>query len=80
MLPATDNLRSDLTSEVESSALSKTYDALLFVVVLGFSAIALLALALAAPLALAVSAVSGAASTIFAADSRRGGWQAARPV
>jgi len=65
---------------VESNALSRAYDAILFVAVLGFSAIALLAFALAAPLALAVSAVSGAASAFFAADGRRGGWQAARPV
>ncbi len=67
----------DLMKATDSGALSGIYDAVLFVAVLGFSAVALLAFALAAPLAIAVSAVAGAASAIFASAKNRGGWQAA---
>lgn len=75
-----DKLGNDLISRPENSAISGICDAFLFVVVLGFSAVALLALALAAPLALAVSAVSGAASALFAGGGRHSGWRAANPV
>ncbi|MFZ5617934.1 MAG: hypothetical protein ACOZAA_11525 [Pseudomonadota bacterium] len=52
-------------------------DAILFLAVLGFSAIAFLALALAAPLAIAVSALFGALSALSAHDRNRGGWRVA---
>lgn len=55
--------------------LSGFVDVILFVAVLGFSAIALLAFALAAPLAIAVSAVLAAASAFSARNGRRGGWR-----
>lgn len=50
-------------------------DALMFIAILGFSAVALLALALAAPLAIAVSAFAGAVSAVFARERVRGGWR-----
>lgn len=52
-------------------------DAVLFLAILGFSAVALLAFALAAPLAIAVSAILGAISALTARNGRRGGWQIA---
>lgn len=57
--------------------LTALLDAILFLAVLGFSAIALLALALAAPLAIAVSALLGALSALTARDRTRGGWRVA---
>lgn len=77
MSAQSEKLGNDLMRDGESGALSRAYDAILFVAVLAFSAVALLAFALAAPLALAVSAVSGAASALFAGPGRRGGWQTA---
>lgn len=52
-------------------------DAVLFLAILGFSAVALLALALAAPLAIAATAVAGALSAITARGGKRGGWRVA---
>ncbi len=52
-------------------------DAILFLAVLGFSAVALLAFALAAPLAIAVSAGLGAFSALTARNRQRGGWRMA---
>jgi hypothetical protein len=52
-------------------------DAMLFIAILGFSAVALLAVALAAPLAIAASAVAGALSALTARTAKRGGWRAA---
>jgi hypothetical protein len=75
-----DELGNDLTRKTENTTISGICDAILFVAVLGFSAIALLALALAAPLALAISAVSGAASALFAGSGRSGGWRTANPA
>ena len=46
-------------------------DAVLFLGVLGFWAVAIVALAVAAPLALAITAVTG----LFTAGRRRGGWR-----
>ena len=69
-----------MTKALDSGVLSGLYDAFLLLGVLCFSAIALLAIALAAPLALAVSAVAGAVSALFAGAKRRGGWQSASPV
>lgn len=80
MLNGVDGLGKNLNPKTENGAISGICDAILFVAVLGFSAVALLALALAAPLALAVSAVSGAASAFFAGPGRSGGWRAANPV
>lgn len=57
--------------------LTEILDALLFLAILGFSAVALLAVALAAPLAIAISAVAGAASALTARTAKRGGWQSA---
>lgn len=76
----TDKLDNALMKTPESGAFSKIYDAILFIAILGFSAVALLAFALAAPLAVAVSALAGAVSVLFAGAKRRGGWQAASPV
>jgi hypothetical protein len=75
-----DELGNDLTQKTENTTISGICDAILFVAVLGFSAIALLALAFAAPLALAISAVSGAASALFARSGRSGGWRTANPA
>ena len=50
MPEAADRLEQDMVKATNSGALSGLYDAILFVAVLGFSAVALLALALAAPL------------------------------
>lgn len=52
-------------------------DAVLFLAILGFSAVALLALALAAPLAIAATAVAGALSAMTASGHKRGGWRVA---
>ncbi len=52
-------------------------DAVLFLAILGFSAVALLALALAAPLAIAATAVAGALSAMTARGAKRGGWRVA---
>lgn len=57
--------------------LSGVIDAVLFLALLGFSAIALLALALAAPLAIAATAVAGALSALTARGAKRGGWRIA---
>lgn len=73
-------MRREKTKATESGALSGLYDAILFIAILGFSAVAMLALALAAPLAIAVSAIAGAVSALFAGAKRRGGWQDATPV
>jgi hypothetical protein len=56
---------------------SGAIDAVLFLAILGFSAVALLAFALAAPLAIAVSAFLGAISALTARSGRRGGWRIA---
>ncbi len=69
-----------MTKAAESGALSGLCDAILLIAVLGFSAVVLLALAVAAPLALAVSAIAGAVSALFAGARRRGGWEAAAPL
>ncbi len=55
-------------------------DAVLFLAILCFSAVALLAVALAAPLVIAVSAVLGALSALTARSGRRGGWRVANPA
>jgi hypothetical protein len=55
--------------------LSGVMDAILFIAILGFSAIALLALAVAAPLAIGISALLAAASALTARGGRRGGWR-----
>lgn len=52
-------------------------DAVLFLAILGFSAVALLAVALAAPLAIAATAVAGALSAMTARGAKRGGWRVA---
>lgn len=52
-------------------------DAVLFLAILGFSAVALLALALAAPLAIVATAVAGALSAMTARGAKRGGWRVA---
>jgi hypothetical protein len=57
--------------------LSGVVDAVLFLAILGFSAVALLAVALAAPLAIAATAVAGALSALTARNAKRGGWRAA---
>lgn len=80
MPEAADRLGREMTKATDSDALSGLYDAILFIAVLGFSAVALLALALAAPLALAVSAIAGAMSALFAGAGRQGGWRSATPV
>lgn len=55
--------------------LSGLMDVVLFIAILGFFAIALLALAVAAPLAIGVSAVLAAVSALTARGGRRGGWR-----
>lgn len=67
----------NMTRASDSGALSGLYDAVLLIAVLGFSAVALLALALAAPLAIAVSALASAMSALFARAKTDGGWRAA---
>lgn len=57
--------------------LTGVIDAVLFLAILGFSAIALLALALAAPLAIVATAVAGALSALTARGAKRGGWRIA---
>jgi hypothetical protein len=52
-------------------------DAVLFLAILGFSAVALLAVALAAPLAIVATAVAGALSAMTANGHKRGGWRIA---
>ncbi|MDZ7628047.1 MAG: hypothetical protein U5J99_06515 [Parvularculaceae bacterium] len=79
-MPIEAELSGGLMKKPENGAFSKIYDAILFIAILGFSAIVLLAFALAAPLAVAVSALAGAASVFFAGAKRRGGWQAATPA
>lgn len=54
---------------------SGVIDAVLFVAILGFSAVALLAFALAAPLAIAITSILAAASALTATEGRRGGWR-----
>lgn len=61
----------------ERRGLASVIDAVLFLAILGFSAIALLALALAAPLAIAATAVAGALSALTARGAKRGGWRIA---
>ncbi len=62
---------------VAEGGLTGVIDAVLFLAILGFSAIALLALALAAPLAIAATAVAGALSALTARGAKRGGWRIA---
>ncbi len=66
------------TSQGQASApaqwLSGLIDALLFIAILGFSAVAMLALALAAPLAITASAIAGGLSALTARSAKRGGW------
>ena len=57
--------------------LTGVIDAVLFLAILGFYAFALLALALAAPLAIAATAVAGALSALTARGAKRGGWRIA---
>jgi len=57
--------------------LSGLVDAILFLAILGFSAVALLALALAAPLAIAATALASALSALTARGAKRGGWRIA---
>lgn len=52
-------------------------DAVLFLAILGFSAVALLALALAAPLAIAATAFASALSALTARGAKRGSWRIA---
>lgn len=52
-------------------------DAVLYLGILGFSAIALIALALAAPLAIVATALAGALSAMSARGAKRGGWRVA---
>ena len=59
------------------SGLTGVFDTVLFLAILGFSAFALLALALAAPLAIAATAIAGAFSAITAGGAKRGGWRVA---
>lgn len=66
-----------LTTANGGRGLTGLVDALLFLAILGFSAVALLAVALAAPLAIAASAVAGALSALTARSAKRGGWRAA---
>lgn len=65
-------------TEVEvRRGLTGLVDAVLFLAILGFSAVALLALALAAPLAIVATAVAGALSAMTASGHKRGGWRVA---
>lgn len=52
---------------------SALFDGLMFVIILAFTAIAMIAVAIAAPLAIGITALIGRRK-----DSRRQGWQAAR--
>lgn len=70
--PAGGNVR--MGAKSTDRGLTAIVDAVLFLAILGFSAVALLAFALAAPLAVAVSAVLAAISALSARTGRRGGW------
>lgn len=59
------------------SGLTRLIDAVLFLGILGFSAIAMLVVALAAPLAILVTAIAGAISSFGARGAKRGGWTVA---
>jgi hypothetical protein len=52
-------------------------DAVLFLAILGAFAVAIVAIAFAAPLAIAVSAALGALSAVTARHGRRRGWRTA---
>ena len=71
--------RPDAAATVSDAKLGLTglIDAILFLAILGFSAIALLALALAAPLAIAASALASAVSALTVHGAKRGGWRIA---
>lgn len=57
--------------------LSGLVDVLYFLAILAFTAIAILALALAAPLAIIATALAGAVSAFTAGNAKRGGWRIA---
>lgn len=65
-----------VAAEIEAKrGLTGLVDAVLFLAILGFSAVALLALA--APLAIVATAVAGALSAMTASGRKRGGWRVA---
>ncbi len=57
--------------------LTLVIDAVLYLGILGFSAVALIAVALAAPLAIVATALAGALSALTARSAKRGGWRVA---
>lgn len=65
---------------VGDRGLDGVVDAILFIAILGFSAIALLAFALAAPLAIALTAGLGAWSAATARRGTRRFWRTAGPA
>lgn len=62
----------------EAHGFSAVVDAVLFIAILGFSSVAVLAVALAAPLAIVATALAGAVSAVTARGAKRGGWTVAR--
>lgn len=70
-------METEIADPEARSGLTGFIDAVLFLAILGFSAVALLALALAAPLAIVATAVAGALSAMTARDAKRGGWRVA---
>ncbi len=78
-------VRVEVTEKPEGKAIAKrddrdltgAVDIILFLAILVFSSVALLALALAAPLAIAATAIAGALSALTARGVKRSGWREA---
>jgi hypothetical protein len=62
----------------QDDGVTAVVDAVLFLAILGFSAVALVAFALAAPLAIAVTAAIGALSAATVRNGAKRGWRLAR--